>query len=1209
MTTVASIIYISRRQSYGGMQGAEQLLLYDSSGSLLWLGTRRASAETGAIPVGISPNEWDAGSWVPTFTKGGYYGDTTDNLDYTDSETASVQAIVTNGIGNAAKIKFSYDGVIYYAYLDNYFKGNRVAGTEGYYIPWGPDEVPTSGKFPSYPGNTRPAVDDSGWIVSKPTVYAETVSPGTAIDVHWTASAPENEDSSQTIVGTSLYLDYSTNSNMTGATTVSLSGTSGTKNLTGLAKGRTYYFRVRGEWTTNTSKVLPHTSDISSATTITPLGTPTITAIEALDGEGSATWTAVDGAVSYEYGVTSDALTPPIDGTPISGTTWNFNDPTLKGKFLFVRAIAATNQIVYENSAWGGAASSSSGQVQGAEIPSTESGGDPEVEPTVAILNRRLYKAIPYIDVPVEQIGLGGNVKDVITVEYADNRYLRSDGEGGAIIPTTSLPWAVYGETEDTSTDTVINPSYLESRIGALDLAYAITEIAISTASGAAKFAGVTTDISAYSSGTENYYIPTTKAIQDFVTDPGNLPYANGTGESGAGIVYISAASGESGHGLVATNGLLEVNFATYSTWNSNAGYVVVSPDYVRQVISGLGVQNSTSSYSSSSSGGVNAQAGYFVKLDANGQIDAGLLPAISLTSVISDTTARTYGTGKTYADRDEAIANLLSTHASTIQEGDMIIACPAGLTDAEREYTLAGSFICGMSGETKILVEVNTPNWAVSSVNGKTGTVTLGISDLYASGSTKASIASSISSYASASEDYKLATAKAVYDYASPIGHTHSFATTTTGGFVIVGEGLGIVADGSQTPGNPAGSLYIASVTSAKISDRITAAVGGSGSSNITASATGVVTGKALYEYVTGYSIPISQLPMASWTNESAWDDNGLHIVSKTYLASALNDFQNEMAASTHNQAITTIYATGTTLYAGTKTTIAATDTDLASESYYVPTAKAVLNFVTGYSVAVTQLPTSDEISNTSTTVPLTSAVYGALQGKANSTHTHPTSQISDAIAAFTSGDSGKGKAVKTVASGYQAGYINPDLILVDQESITSDGGSIGLSIEWLHDYLTDNGYLTRTAGNETYLRNSIAGIPVWSNLSNYAVGDVVIGRGEIYKATVASTSSAPKEPWIYNAGAIKCWEKISFYDLFIEANRYSTTILGDGNTTEFTVTHNLGTKDVEVSLIDDSTDQEVFAAVTMYSATQVKIGFGAAPESGKKYRVVVRR
>ena len=146
--------------------------------------------------------------------------------------------------------------------------------------------------------------------------------------------------------------------------------------------------------------------------------------------------------------------------------------------------------------------------------------------------------------------------------------------------------------------------------------------------------------------------------------------------------------------------------------------------------------------------------------------------------------------------------------------------------------------------------------------------------------------------------------------------------------------------------------------------------------------------------------------------------------------------------------------------------------------------------------------------------------------------------------------------------------------------------------------------GYLASATAANTYLKRGVSGVAAWVQGNDYAVGDVVFDKGLLYRCIQTDSASTD----IVTTGMLAKWEQITIFDL-IPASRFDGSITGDGSTTEFTVTHGLGTKDVEVSLIDDSTNQEVFAAVTMYSTTQVKIGFGAAPANGKKYRVVVRK
>ena len=67
----------------------------------------------------------------------------------------------------------------------------------------------------------------------------------------------------------------------------------------------------------------------------------------------------------------------------------------------------------------------------------------------------------------------------------------------------------------------------------------------------------------------------------------------------------------------------------------------------------------------------------------------------------------------------------------------------------------------------------------------------------------------------------------------------------------------------------------------------------------------------------------------------------------------------------------------------------------------------------------------------------------------------------------------------------------------------------------------------------------------------------------------------------------------------------KYSQTI-GDGGSTSFSVTHNLGTRDVTVSVYDTATYAEVFADVVHTNANTVTVSF-ALPPAPTSFRVVV--
>lgn len=69
----------------------------------------------------------------------------------------------------------------------------------------------------------------------------------------------------------------------------------------------------------------------------------------------------------------------------------------------------------------------------------------------------------------------------------------------------------------------------------------------------------------------------------------------------------------------------------------------------------------------------------------------------------------------------------------------------------------------------------------------------------------------------------------------------------------------------------------------------------------------------------------------------------------------------------------------------------------------------------------------------------------------------------------------------------------------------------------------------------------------------------------------------------------------------------KYAATITGDASKTSFTITHNLGSRDVTVQVYDSTSYEEVIVDVTRTSTSVVTIGFASAPATGATYRVVV--
>lgn len=69
----------------------------------------------------------------------------------------------------------------------------------------------------------------------------------------------------------------------------------------------------------------------------------------------------------------------------------------------------------------------------------------------------------------------------------------------------------------------------------------------------------------------------------------------------------------------------------------------------------------------------------------------------------------------------------------------------------------------------------------------------------------------------------------------------------------------------------------------------------------------------------------------------------------------------------------------------------------------------------------------------------------------------------------------------------------------------------------------------------------------------------------------------------------------------------KYSGTITGNASTKSFTITHNLGSRDVIVQVYDGTSYEEVMVDVARTTISAVTIGFASAPATGTTYKVVV--
>lgn len=136
-------------------------------------------------------------------------------------------------------------------------------------------------------------------------------------------------------------------------------------------------------------------------------------------------------------------------------------------------------------------------------------------------------------------------------------------------------------------------------------------------------------------------------------------------------------------------------------------------------------------------------------------------------------------------------------------------------------------------------------------------------------------------------------------------------------------------------------------------------------------------------------------------------------------------------------------------------------------------------------------------------------------------------------------------------------------------------------------------------TSWRQTYLVQTLGTDPVqWSSFSAAAPPASETQAGVIEIATQAEVDAGTDDQRAITPLKLANWAG--------RIRKYATTI-GDGTNTQFTVTHNLGTQDVHVTVYATSgTYDEVICDIRHTNTSQVTIVFASAP-AANAYRVVV--
>lgn len=185
-------------------------------------------------------------------------------------------------------------------------------------------------------------------------------------------------------------------------------------------------------------------------------------------------------------------------------------------------------------------------------------------------------------------------------------------------------------------------------------------------------------------------------------------------------------------------------------------------------------------------------------------------------------------------------------------------------------------------------------------------------------------------------------------------------------------------------------------------------------------------------------------------------------------------------------------------------------------------------------------------------------------------------------------------------------------DRILVKNQSTASENGIYVVQATGAPARATDADGAGEVGPNATVFvsEGTVNGDTAWTVTNNgtIAVGSTPItfaqfGGGQTYTAGSGLTAAANQFSVVAGSG-ISVGASVGI-DTSVVVRKYAANI-GDGSSTDVTVTHSLNTRDVHVSLYNSSTYQVVYADIVNTTVNTVTLSFAVAPASNA-YRVVV--
>lgn len=144
--------------------------------------------------------------------------------------------------------------------------------------------------------------------------------------------------------------------------------------------------------------------------------------------------------------------------------------------------------------------------------------------------------------------------------------------------------------------------------------------------------------------------------------------------------------------------------------------------------------------------------------------------------------------------------------------------------------------------------------------------------------------------------------------------------------------------------------------------------------------------------------------------------------------------------------------------------------------------------------------------------------------------------------------------------------------------------------------------------ASNQGYTTNTgtVTSVGITQGTGVTVSGSPVTTSGNITVGLADQLSAAQTTSGVYPIKVNKQGQITELGTVVTILKKYAADITGNASTTSFTITHNLGSRDVTVQVYDGTTYEEVMVDITRTTTSAATIAFAQAPASGKKYRVV---